>query len=142
MDNKEKKKFLKRCQRSLIIIRSINEEIKTLRANAIMHSQNMDGMPHGSNQNDLSTFAAKLDEIFTELNNEIENYWNMRCEIISAIESLPSESEKAILRLRYINGDKWEDIADKLTYSLQHVYKIHGTALIHLKTEKEESKCD
>lgn len=142
MDNEAKKAFLRRYQDAVKTEKSIEDEIRELRANAMMHSQNMDGMPRGSTQSDLSDYAAKFDEMLSELRDEIDRKWKIRREIIKVIEKLPNESEKAVLRLRYINGKKWEQIALDLNYGYQHVHKIHGRALAHLEIPKEAIECD
>ena len=133
MDNEAKKAFLRRYQDAVKTEKSIEDEIRELRANAMMHSQNMDGMPRGSTQSDLSDYAAKFDEMLSALHDEIDRKWEIRREIIKAIEDLPSESEKAVLRLRYINGKKWEQIAVEMGYAYQHIHRLHGSALIHLE---------
>ena len=135
-DNEAKKAFLRRYQDSLKAEKGIEDEIETLRANAMIHSQNMDGMPHGSAQSDLSTYAAQLDKMLADLHAEIERKWSIRREIVKAIEALPSESERAVLKLRYINGWKWEKIAVETGYVYQHVHRIHGRALVHLQISK------
>lgn len=135
-DNEAKKAFLRRYQDSLKAEKGIEDEIKALRANAMIHSQNMDGMPHGSAQSDLSAYAAQLDKMLADLHAEIERKWSIRREIIKAIEALPSEGERAVLKLRYINGWKWEKIAVETGYVYQHVHRIHGRALVHLQISK------
>ena len=135
-DNEAKKAFLRRYRDSLKAEKGIEDEIRNLRANAMIHSQNMDGMPHGSAQSDLSTYAAQLDKMLADLHAEIERKWNIRREIVKAIEALPSESERAVLKLRYINGWKWEKIAVETGYVYQHVHRIHGRALVHLQISK------
>ena len=132
-DNEAKKAFLRRYQDSLKAEKGIEDEIEALRANAMIHSQNMDGMPRGSAQSDLSTYAAQLDKMLTDLHAEIERKSQIRREIINAIEALPNESEKMILRFRYINGWNWERIAVETFYTYRHVTRIHGNALSHLK---------
>lgn len=43
-----------------------------------------------------------------------------------------------VLEMRYLECMRWEEIAYRLNYSMQHVYRIHGQALLKLK---DESKC-
>ena len=133
MDNEAKKAFLRRYQDAVKTEKSIEEEIRELRSNAMMHSQNMDGMPRGSAQSDLSDYAAKFDEMLSELRDEIDQKWEIRREIIKAIEELPSEGEKIVMRFRYINGWSWERISVESSYTYRHVTRLHGNALIHLK---------
>ena len=90
-------------------------------------------MPHGTNKSDLSAYAAKLDTLFRKLQAELNRKWEIRKTIINAIEEMEDETEKLVLKFRYINGWKWERIAEEMSYSNMHVYKIHGKALEHLE---------
>jgi DNA-directed RNA polymerase specialized sigma subunit len=45
------------------------------------------------------------------------------------IEILDDEQEKRLLKYRYIRGYRWEDIADKMGYSVRQVYNIHNKAM-------------
>ena len=45
-----------------------------------------------------------------------------------AIESL-EPIERLLIRLRYIDGLRWEEIAVDLNYSIQHVWRLHGEVL-------------
>lgn len=45
------------------------------------------------------------------------------------IDSMDDIHHSTILRLRYINGKRWEEIACDMHYSFRHVIRIHGDAL-------------
>ena len=53
-------------------------------------------------------------------------------EILNAIESLDDERQKEVLTLRYINGEKYPNIADKMHYSEPGIYVLHGKALLEI----------
>lgn len=129
----EKKKFLKQYRYLLFSEKGIEDEIRELRASAMFPAQVNDGMPHGTGLSDLSSYAAILDKMMKKLWDEKQKKWEARREIMKAIEELPNETEKCILIDRYINGKKWEEIAVDMSYSYQHVIRLHGNALIHLK---------
>ena len=62
-------------------------------------------------------------------------------EIQDVIEAVPDMEEQRLLRLRYINGMKWEEVADAMGYSVQHIFRLHGDALISAEGfRKDESK--
>lgn len=54
-------------------------------------------------------------------------------DLINKIESMKDESEKDLLTYRYINGLKWQEIANKMGYSLQHIHRIHKKAVCNFK---------
>ena len=53
-------------------------------------------------------------------------------EILAAIDSLKDERQKEVLTIRYVLGEKFPAIAEKMNYSEPQVYVIHGRALIEI----------
>ena len=89
-----------------------------------------DGMPHGSGGNsDLSAFVVKVDELLAELKKQAEKRITLRQGIVRKIEQMDDETEKLVLRLRYIQLLKWEEVAVKMDYDYRYVLKVHGRAL-------------
>ena len=107
-------------------------------------SMNNDGMPHGSGQSDLSSYAAELDRLERKLKDERYNRIMEYKDIAGRIKRIKSENEKDVLFYRYIKGMDWWEIADKMKFSERQIYRFHGKALAHLKLpEKVEdvSEC-
>ncbi len=123
---KEYGKIVRQMERSELLIRE-------MRLNRMMPAIANDGMPHAHNNDDLSSYAARLDQ-------EEKRYLKYRyrrikkCkEIRDKIEQLTNEDEKDILTYRYIKLMKWEDICVKMKHSWQHVHRIHAKALKNFK---------
>ena len=53
-------------------------------------------------------------------------------EILAAIDSLKDEQQKQVLTMRYVNGDSFPDIMDKIGYEKTQAYVIHGRALVEI----------
>lgn len=56
--------------------------------------------------------------------------------IEEALDSLDDPAQRVILRERYVLGNSWVRICDKMRsqgYSERQVYRLHGYALLHLK---------
>ena len=51
-------------------------------------------------------------------------------EIMEAIESVQDERQKAVLTMRYINGEQFLKISEKLFVSEPAIYIAHGRALL------------
>ena len=132
-ENENKKEYLKSYRDAVIAETQIKEEIDQLRLDKMFPSLVQDGMPHGSGSSDLSAYAAKLDELLSELEEQMNERIQLRREIVRKIESMDSETEKAVLRYRYIHMLKWEEIAVKMSYTWQHIHRIHGKALSHFE---------
>ena len=47
----------------------------------------------------------------------------------SQIDSMENIQHSQILRLRYVDGKRWEEIACDMGYTFRHVIRIHGEAL-------------
>ncbi len=132
-ENEKKKEYLWRYQNAKRKEAEINEEIMQLRIDKMMPSLVRDGMPHGSGGGDLSGYAARLDELMCELYEQMEQCIAIRLEISRKIEGMQDETESLLLRYRYIQGLKWEDIAVKMEYSWKQIHRIHGKALNNFK---------
>lgn len=134
-ENDRKKEYLKRYHAAEIAEEEIREEIDKLRLDKMFPTLIQDGMPHGSSAGDLSAYAAQLDELLTELKDQMEQKIRIRREITRKIESMKDETEKTVLRLRYIHWLQWEQIAERMGYGWTQVHRIHGRALTNFKME-------
>lgn len=132
-ENETKKEYLQSYRDAMIAETQIKEEIDQLRMDKMFPGLVQDGMPHGSGGSDLSAYAAKLDELLIELKDQMDKRIQLRREIVKKIEAMDSETEKAVLRYRYIHMLKWEEIAVKMHYGYRNVLKVHGRALEHFK---------
>lgn len=132
-ENEKKKEYLRRYHAAELAEQEIREEINDLRMNKMFPALIQDGMPHGSSCGDLSAYAVQLDELLIELKDQMEKRIKIRREITEKIEAMQDETEKTVLRLRYIHWMRWEQIADRMGYSIRNITKIHGKALAHFE---------
>lgn len=132
-ENEKKKEYLRSYRAAKRREKYILEEIQRLRADKMFPSLVMDGMPHGSGGGDLSRYMVLVDEQIEKLGKECLEVEAAYTGIECRIKQMKSDTEKEVLRLRYIRGMKWEDIAVEMGYGLQGVYKVHGRALAHFR---------
>lgn len=132
-ENEQKKEYLKSYRRAIKREQDILDEIQRLRLDKMFPSVVNDGMPHGSSHSDLSDYAAILDEQIDLLKEE--RLEKVRCyqKIERQISQMENEDEQEVLRLRYILGMKWEEVAVKMGYSWKQTYRIHSSALKNFK---------
>ena len=52
------------------------------------------------------------------------------------IATLRDERYRSVLQLRYLCGYDWQEIADRLHFSLRWTHKLHGEALQELKQNR------
>lgn len=129
----QKKEYLKGYGKIVRQMERSELKIREMRLNKMCPSVINDGMPHASNQTDLSGYAALLDQ-------EEKRYMKYRyqrikkCkEITDRIEQLSDEDEKDVLMYRYIKLMKWEDICVKMELSARQVHRTHSRALKNFK---------
>lgn len=132
-ENEKKKEYLKSYGKALRREQRILDEIQCLRLDKMFPSIVQDGMPHGSSQEDLSGYAATLDEMIEDLKKERLEKVKIRKKIERSIRNLEDEDEQEVLRLRYISGLKWEEVAVEIGYCEKWTHEIHKKALKNLK---------
>ena len=132
-ENEQKKEYLKSYRRAIKREQDILDEIQRLRLDKMFPSVVNDGMPHGSSYSDLSDYAAILNEQIDLLKEE--RLEKVRCyqKIERQISQMENEDEQEVLRLRYILGMKWEEVAVKMDYSWRQIHRIHSSALKNFK---------
>ena len=132
-ENEQKKEYLKSYRRAIKREQDILDEIQRLRLDKMFPSVVNDGMPHGSSHSDLSDYATILDEQIDLLKEE--RLERVRCyqKIERQIRQMENEDEQEVLRLRYILGMKWEEVAVKMGYSWKQTHRIHSSALKNFK---------
>lgn len=131
---------------------ALEHELEQYRLSALPSGISYDGVggggsvPHG-----YEVYASKLDDYFLELSKQIEACQRVRREIVRAIESLPSESERTLMKMRYVfleeirsgsnvigyRVQRFESIAFRMDYTIDRIWHIHGEALAHLNLDRQ-----
>lgn len=132
-ENEEKKEYLKSYQGLLKRAKILKAEIEELRSSKMFPSMSYDDTPHGSNNNDLSSYMAVLDDKITELTNLRYNKINRYMEITTQVEMMEDETEKNLLTLRYLRGIEWEKVCVYMNYEWAQIHRIHSRALKNFK---------
>jgi hypothetical protein len=83
--------------------------------------------------NPTSETAARIAEITGELDSKLREYIFLRSEIETAIGNLAEPRDRELMRRRYIEGQSWEEIAVAMSYSINHIWRIHGYILQKIK---------
>ena len=83
---------------------------------------------HGIDEIKMQPVITKLTVKALQLQDKIPEYVRTCEEILATIERIPGNKGE-ILYKRYIDNDKWEDIASSMHYSTRRVMGIHKEAL-------------
>ena len=88
-----------------------------------------------NSENRLESSVSKIVDIEREIGTSIDQLERIRLQVESVINSVPNVNQRNVLRLRYISGMKWEQIAVKLNYDYRWVLRLHGKALNKIAIE-------
>ena len=128
MNNVEKKDYLglyTSSQRIINRCRLYLDEIRIVN-NSILNYEVTDQELEKEYFNLITTFTE-------ELNSRICKYETVQKSILSNIDKMPDDVEKECLKLRYIVGLKWDEIAGRMLFSVQHIHRIHNKAIDDLR---------
>lgn len=87
----------------------------------------------GVHENKIAGLIGKAVDLETEIQAEIDSYIDLEREVRDVINAHENITERLLLRLRYIEFNTWERIAEKMNYSTMQIWRIHGSALKNLK---------
>lgn len=133
------KEYLRQYEAAERIARRLKTEYdeQVLMIDNIKSPSNTDGMPHGSGiSNRTEQSALRLLETAERYKNAEVEALKKRQQVFNLIWNVPGVKGD-ILYERYINLKNWDQVADSVHYSLQHVHRLHGEVLLELKNEIE-----
>lgn len=136
MTRQEKKEFLSRYLEILAEEKDIREEIAYWESKAQKVTASWSAVPSGGKGSDkVQTGAIKVAELRESLMDKINQLAAVRIEIERAIGTVQDDTQRRLLRLRYIKGMTLQQIAVEMHYSWRHICNIHGYALVSCKVE-------
>ena len=77
----------------------------------------------------VEKYILELWDVHNELQQEIAQLMDKSREAEKQIGRLTDERYRAVLELRYLCGHTWEEIAERLHFTLRWVHKLHREAL-------------
>lgn len=87
-----------------------------------------DARPGSGAYDRLGDIAIQIVELHTQIQEQLQQGYQVLLKIERAIEELPAR-EKYLIRARYVDCHSWEQIAVDMNYSWKQVHRIHGEAL-------------
>lgn len=133
MTSQEKKEFLSRYLEIMAEEKDIREEIAYWESRAQKVTASWSVVPGGGKGSDkVQTGAIKVAELRDSLMGKIEELAAVRAEIERAIGTVQDDTQRRLLRRKYINGLTLEQIAVEMHYSYVHTCRIHGYALSNI----------
>ncbi|MEG1965618.1 MAG: DUF1492 domain-containing protein [Oscillospiraceae bacterium] len=87
----------------------------------------------GSREDKIQTAVEMIDSLRDEIKEQIQNLILEKQKLDNAINSVEDNTLQLLLEYRYIDGLKFENIAEKMSYSWRWILNLHGKALDELK---------
>lgn len=125
------KEYLSQAYRIDQRINSKLEQVVSLRELATKATSTLSDMPSSGTRNihSMEGIIAKMVDLETEINKDIDTLVDLKREIVSLIKQIQNTEYQTLLELRYLCFKTWEQIAVDLGYSLQHIFRIHDRAI-------------
>ena len=137
------KQYLKQAYRLDALIDADLAELSELKQLALsVPSPSLSGMPSGGHKQQAPFVnpVQKIVDLEAHINEEIDKFIDLKKEIRGLTNQLSDNSQKLLLRYRYIHFMKWETIASKMGLSLRQVFKLHNEAVSQIKLSVNSTK--
>lgn len=127
------KQYLKQYRSGLQELQEITERIVRVRSQAEKVTATLTGMPgapHGTMTGDnLQRCIDMLDELEKRYVDRLRGTIRLLTAIEDSINALTDERYRQVLRMRYIGGASWPQIAAEMHYTERQTQNLHGRAL-------------
>lgn len=138
-----KKEYLRqgfKLKREIEHDKKILEELKS-NLDGLQALQNSEKVQGGPVKDDsgIVNRMNKVIELENKIKNKLYKLNDFQEKLLSELEKIENIDEKILMESRYILNLKWENIADKIGYSLSQTYRIHGKILENFKMTLNES---
>lgn len=111
-------------------IKRMEEKLIELEAKATQITIQLSKEPKGTNSvvDKLGETVSKIVDLQNEINDQLKIYYKKVRYIEKAIEKLPPR-EALLIRLRYLDQKRWEEICVEMNYSWRQIHYIHAEVL-------------
>lgn len=107
-----------------------------------LRSPKMDGMPKSGAAGGIEMQVDRILAAEKRLSKARDQALKILNDIEDMIDSLGDFDQKTVLRLRYIDGLTWDEVAIHANWSQRTVRRIHGRALEELRKKGGENEHD
>ena len=99
----------------------------------LVSSPRLTGMPHAKDPKGLDEVIILYEKVSAKYEKQLKIYLAETLAIEKAIDGVQDPRLQLILRYKYMDGYKWETIADLMHYEVRQIYRLHGVALRALR---------
>ena len=136
MQYQEKIRFLQRYRTNELEIERLDEEIMRWSSKACKITPSYAGMPNvGGTSDKIQDAVEAISILQEELAQLVVDGIELRHKIESCIDAIQDPRHRQLLRYRYIDCKKWEQIAVLMNYNYRWVLRMHKIAIKNLAIE-------
>ena len=127
------KMYLSKAYRVDQLIQSNRDEIKALNElkTSISGTDTSRDVVQTSPSGDASytRIVERIDELERIIEEDVERLLKLKLEIKSVIDSVPDDTERLLLHLRYLQFLTFDKISESMYITTRHIHRIHARAL-------------
>lgn len=123
-------------------ITSKTQQIASLNDLATRCTSTFSDMPRNPNHggSKIENCVIKIIELEESIKKDIVKLVDLKSEIMAVIKAVPNVEYQTLLEKRYLCFITWEQIAVDMNYSMQHIHRMHSSALKEIVVpHKDES---
>ena len=132
------KDYLSQAHRIDQRINSKLEQVQSLRSLAEKATSTLSEtkVSNSHNVTRMQDIIAKMVDLEAEINADIDTLVDLKREISTVIKQVDNLEFQTLLELRYLCFMRWEEIAVQMSYSSQHMFRLHDDALKAVESKK------
>lgn len=123
-------------------IKSKTEQMQQMRDLAVQVTQVISDMPKApsGSTSRMADTVSKIIDYETEISIDLEKLVLLKKDILAMTKMLTKPEYQMILEKRYVDMQRWDDIADDLGFDPRWVQRLHGKALAELQQYIDKKK--
>lgn len=116
-------------------------QVESLRSLATRVTTVYSDMPHSPTPDNhkLEKIVAKIVDLEHEIDTDVDRLVDLKREIFTVVNDVKDEKYRALLEMRYLGQQTWEQIAVQLGFDSRHIRRMHGWALQAVKVPEKMS---
>lgn len=129
------KQYLKQAYKLNERIESDKIELENLRSlsTSIACDMTQEKVQSSTSGDKTLNIICAIVDLEDEIKNEIEKLIRLKKQIRDVINKVEDVDEMLVLKYRYLMFLQWDEICEKMNYSKRQMYRIHDSALEHVK---------
>lgn len=127
-------RYMQRVQNIDDMINRKQEQIDSLRSIATSTAMHTDSerVQSSGTKDKIGDACAKIVDLQAEINRDIDNFVDMKADVMHRIDALDSLDERNVLYYRYFQLYEFRKISQEMHVSERTVYNYHSSAMNHI----------